>query len=244
MRIGSAEFGGGAIGDDPLGGMALGDEILWPNEPIPDPPVHVASGTVTPRSQANAVQVPIPTSGGIAAGTVDVVFIAFSSALPIITMPSGMNFLGKVEGHDGGARNTALHVFWRRPVASSGNYSFTFNGTYTRRGLAFRFTGCATEGNPFEASHFPPYGDYSDAPATSLSTEGANRLLLWAAMSWDTNNINRPSGTTQLYMTSGDSPSLTVAYRVQETAGATGSITSSTINASSINACLAALKPA
>lgn len=135
---------------------------------------------------------------------------------------------GTVLGSGGGS--AGLYVLWHRASgAESGPYVFALNTTQYCEGQVHRFDGAITSGDPFEATDAGPSGGVGSntTPVVDVTTLGADRLLLHAAINWFGGTWTAPAspGTwTKRQQISPDGLS-TCATSAFATAGNTGNVT-------------------
>jgi hypothetical protein len=139
-------------------------------------------------------------------------------------------------------------VYWKRATgADSGTYNFTLNASDYRTAIAARFTGCITTGDPWDVfTNASSSSTSTTTPAVSLTTTGADRLLVWMADLWDTSTFTAPQ-SPQVYARPTNSWTssrlLDICTRSQAAAGATGNVTGTLGIARERIAWLIALKP-
>lgn len=203
-------------------------------------PAYGSAGTyLTSASGQTTANVAVPSS--VAADDIIIVFL-YKENGNTVTMPSGFTEVGT-------APNTGdqwHHAFWKRATgADSGTYNFSWTGSVWRAATATRYTGCVTSGTPYDTGTGAPdtasrASSGTTTPAVSLTTEGADRLLVWSASTFNPGAWTPPSGFTERVDAS---DMLTVATKAQATAGATGSVTGTCATSDWQTAWLIALQP-
>lgn len=187
-------------------------------------PSFAAAGAHLNGSAAGAtVAVPF----GVVSGDVVLVHMSKDSSAAV-TPPAGFTEITPAPTTTGTVM--AHHVFWKRAsAADSGTYSFAWTGSAFCSALATRWVDCASSGNPYDSGAGAPNGAARSSsgtvtPAVSLTTQGANRLLVWSGANFGEGAWTLPTGFTTTETDAASELSAT-AYKVQAAAGATGSIT-------------------
>lgn len=198
-----------------------------------------SSRTAAGRSTA-ATTITIP--AGIVKNSVIVVFIhrdrdRDTTYQPYDALPDGFAYAPNSPTIAIGDDQTIqLDVFWKRatgPEDSTGTYNFGWTRTatteaadtsYWRVGFSVRIDGCRTTGNPFEDDNgAASVADDTDTPAVSVTTLGADRLLLWVGSSYSTGTWTVPASFTP-QVVDVDFDLLAAATLTQALAGSSGSL--------------------
>jgi hypothetical protein len=210
-------------------------------------PVFGTAGTALAYGSARTSSaVPLPASTA-ADDVVVVYFLQDQSGSPLVTVspPAGQ---GLAEVVFSPLLDTSsplrLQVWWKRLTgADTGSYTFTHASAGTEA-IAMRYTGVQTSGTPIET--YPTTGavvnntSTNTTPTVSGTTGGPDRLLLYIGGIFQTSAFAPTAGWTERY----DGSELTVDEKAQATAGATGSVgTTTTGTASRSAAGLFALLP-
>lgn len=169
------------------------------------------------------------------------VYLEVSNA---VTAPSGFT-----EVTNSPVNTTATHfvyhrTFWKRSTGSEpASYSFTFSSHNADRAICVqRYSGCITSGNPVEVTAEAFRNSAATTtPAVSLTTSGADRLIVWSGAIWAVGTWTNPTNYT---LRSTGTTNLGVATRTQAVAGSTGSITGSSTASEYSTAFILALLPA
>jgi hypothetical protein len=141
-----------------------------------------------------------------------------------------------------------LRTYWKRQTTATGagettgNYGFsiTFGTGPWRLGVACRYTGCITSGNPFDVTSSVTNSGSTSTGAVSADTTEADRLLLWSSITLDGGTCTVPAGfSTAATNNNGHM----VAHKTQAAAGPTGSLTGTWSVTTSSSTWLGALKP-
>lgn len=206
-------------------------------------PAFGTAGTHIASSSASA-SFAVPAS--VAADDIIIIPIFIDgSTVTISAMASGFGHAtGSPITNTSGAGHT-LAVVWKRATgADTGTYDFTLSGSTYRAGKALRYTGAITSGDPFDATNTAQETGIGTnvTPAVSVTTTGADRLLVWAATNWSGGGFTPPTDFTER-MDDGDRVH-TAADKAQAAAGSSGSITGTAAANDRMNAWLGALKPA
>jgi hypothetical protein len=181
-------------------------------------PTFGAAGTYLTGTSANSANFAVP--AGAANNEVMLVFFYLEST-GAITPPAGFTQFLRMSA-TGGAHD--LVIFWKRCTgADSGTYNFT-NPSVWREGVAIRFSGCITTGNPYDVTNGNQASTAPSGvtPAVSYTTTVTDTLAVWAGSNFNGGAWTPPSGYTERADASGD---VGVATLAQAGIGASGSIT-------------------
>lgn len=203
-------------------------------------PSWAASGTAFSGSGAS-VAAAVPS--GIVAGQVAVLVMFLDGAVDQnVVAPDGTWTLA--EGCPVVSTTHRLYVYLHRAAGNeSGTYTFTWDASVFREGQVHRYTDCVASGALLETPTSTAVDNTSGTttPAVSLTTGGADRLLLHAGTCWAGGNWTEPTGFTKRQQ-----PAVglcTLADKTQAVAGGTGNVTATVTNADKRVAWLGALKP-
>lgn len=208
-------------------------------------PVFGAAGTYL--SGTGATTAPIAVPSGVTSGQIVVAFLYIESTTTITTIPSGFTECSASPISATGPGAHTLRVYWKRAGGpDSGAYTFGWSGSIYREGVAQRYTGAVTSGDPWDTGAGAPNSaqrssDATATPAVSLTTQGADRKLIWCGSNFAGGAGTPPSGWTERADNSSD---IWTADKDQAVAGATGSITGSNAASSYSCAWMGALLPA
>jgi len=206
-------------------------------------PAYGTSGTYRAATGSTG-SFAVPAS--VAAGDIIIVVFYLDVAGTTVTgMPTGF-------AHVDGSPVTAVAPFnhsliiagKRATGADAGTYDFTFSSSQYHEGQAHRFTGALASGTFVDT----PSGTATDSassgttPAVSMTTAGADRLVLHCATCWAGGTWTAPSGYTKRQQ--GGAGLATLADLAQAVAGSTGSVTATISNADKRAAWIGALIPA
>ncbi len=196
-------------------------------------PAYGSSGTAQAGGYDNTVILGVPS--GTAADDIVIAWIYNENTLS--NTPTG--FTLKVEEASAGQ---AISVYWKRLTgADSGSYQWTHADGDWCEGVAIRYTGCITTGDPFDVFDSANQASGTNTPAVSNTTTVVDTLQLWGGTNFNGGAWTPPSGYTERYDDSGD---LTVSELVQAGIGGSGSITGTCAGGSTqSSAFLGALKP-
>lgn len=195
----------------------------------------------TPLAGTSDTSAAIAVPAGVTAGQTILVDL-YLEASRTVTPPAGFTEIGTAAATSA----TWHHRFWKRATGSdAGTYTFTWAGAAYRRGCAVRYPGCVASGTPFDTGAGAPVNAARSTagtvtPAVSLTTQGADRLVVWSGTSFTSGTWTQPAGFTERY----DSNEITGAEKAQPGAGATGSITGTSSASDNQTAWLLALIPA
>lgn len=166
-----------------------------------------------------------PKPSGVSAGHGLLAFLTKENNAAV-TAPAGWTQLGSgvfTSVPAGESAPVGLQVFWKRAGGSEGNsYSFSWSGGCYARIVLARFTGVAATGSFIDVYDSEQNStDTEETPDVSVTTTGADRLLVWAGANWGGGAWTPPSGFTERY-DSGET--LAVATKVQAAAGSSGNV--------------------
>lgn len=207
-------------------------------------PAYGSIGAELVAGTSTAANVPVPS--GMAANEIALTFL-YVETTQAVTPPSGHTAAFDSPVVVTGTQAHNLHVFWHRATGSeSGTYDYTIAaGLAWRFGIALRFTGCVTSGDPFEvtASAIKTVTNSSITQAVSDTTTGTDRLWVWSASAFfERTLISAPSGFTERADVA-DGVAIAVDTKDQAAAGASGSLTGTWSGNTASASWLGALKP-
>lgn len=206
-------------------------------------PFWVASGAGVSAPGGTAANFGAP--AGVAANSVIVVdFFLDTAADHNVVPPDGTWFAA--ENIPIVANNHRHYVYWHRASGGeAGPYTFTWTGGTYVEGQAHRYEGCATTGNPFDAGAAAASsgaGTSNQSPPVSITTLGAERLLVHAATDWAGGTWTPPTGFTKReQLTVG---LVTLSDLAQAVAGGTPALQATCTSIEHTTAWLGALRPA
>jgi hypothetical protein len=197
-------------------------------------PTIGAIGARLTGTETTTAQVAVPP--GVVVDSVVVVTICRNSFAasydPLTSVAAGFTLVDDNPGrasHNSGV-TTVMDVLWKRATgADSGTYDFGWTDSAYRVAFAARIDGCRTTDDPFEADDGAAQAGTApttDTPALSVTTIGTDRLLLWAATSWDSGTWTMPTGFTQ-QVSDVSFDLLTCGTKNQAVAGGSGSLVGS-----------------
>ena len=205
-------------------------------------PAYASSGTYRATTgSTGSFAVP---SGVVADDIVIVVFYLDVQATTVTAMPSGFAHLDGSPVTSAAPFNHSLIIAGKRATgADAGTYDFTFSGSQYHEGQAHRFTGVTTSGAFVDTPSGTATSSASSntTPAVSMTTLGADRLVLHCATCWAGGTWTAPAGYTKRQQ--GGAGLSTLADVSQAAAGSTGSITATISNADKRAAWIGALIP-
>jgi hypothetical protein len=182
----------------------------------------------------------IPVPAGVAAGHIVLVHLYADDSSPTVTPPSGFTEITFSPTPLTTGPTSQQHIYWKRATgADSGTYLFTHAAANTQA-VATRWTGCVTTGTPLEvlgSAQRTTAGTVT--PAVSGTTAGADRLLVFTGTEYSSPTWTPPTGFTEAV----DFESVTVDYKAQATAGATGSVSATASGSNAQTATLIGLLP-
>lgn len=184
-------------------------------------PAHAATGTYLEGSFSTAA---FAVPSGVQAGDLIVIPIYINAATGISAYASGF-----AEAPDSPQTNASglahnVHVVWKRATGGdTGTYDFPLSATDFISGAALRYTGCVTSGSPWDDTDGAvDVNDGVDTPPVSVTTTGADRLLVWAGASWSGGTWIPPSGFTERF--DQGIGLVTAADKAQAAAGDSGTV--------------------
>jgi hypothetical protein len=210
------------------------------------PPIHGSTGTLFGASTAApAFDVP----DDVAAGDIIVVAAFLDGTSTTVTgMPADFEHaLGSPldVAAGGGFGEHVVAVMWKRATgADTGTYGFTLSGTTFVYGNAVRYEGAVGSGDPWDATDAAESGavSVSTAPAVSVTTLGADRLLVYVATdhNGDSGTWSPPAGYDQRQGGT-NTTNTEISDLVQAAAGSSGSVSATHTVAGFMGAWLGAL---
>lgn len=204
-------------------------------------PAFGASGTAKNGSTTSTVSLDVP-DGVVADSLVIAVMFCDGAA------DRNPTLAGWTEAENSPVLTTdhALHVLYHRATgteSTGGTYDFVLDsGTYNE-GQAHRYDGVIASGTPFDAGTNSAVSNTgtSTSPAVTITTAGADRLLIHTATNWTGGTWTAPSGYTKRQQ-NGDGIA-TTSDLAQAVAGTSGSVTATTTGTGRSTAWLGALVP-
>lgn len=207
-------------------------------------PQFETAGAYSQTSGGNpATSIDVAVPSGVAVDDIIAMHLYVDSITITSTPPAGFNTPGDAPVvMPGGGPATTLRTYWKRATAAdTGVYTVTFSSSVFAEAAAVRVSGCATSGDPFEATN--PNTNTSSStstPAVSVTTLGANRLLVHAATDWAGGTWTASTGFTT--RASGGFGTLHVATAAQASAGSSGAVSATSTASDRTMAWLGALK--
>lgn len=186
-------------------------------------PTFGQAGTYLSGVNASTAAFAVPT--GTAANEVVLVFM-YIEGTPAITPPAGFTQILRPSATGAGAHDQI--AFWKRcTTTDAGTYSFSWTGGIWREGVAVRFSGCVTSGNPYDiiTSNQAATAPSGVTPAVSGTTTVTDTLWVWGGTNFTGGAWTPPSAGgawTERVDTGAD---LSVASLAQAGIGASGSVT-------------------
>lgn len=209
-------------------------------------PTYGAAGTYYENSSAS-VDFAAPASV-VADSVVIIVAYVDGASDPTITPPTGFT---QAEGSPvyvdppgGATQNHRLVVMWHRATGSeSGPYTMTLGASRFVAGQAHRYDGVVTSGTPIDSGTSTNGADTASTstPTVSITTAGADRLVLHAATDWAGGTWTPATGYTKRQQASVGSS--TLSDKSQAAAGSTGSVVATSTGNDKMQAWLGALIP-
>lgn len=208
------------------------------------PPAFGASGTATGGGTRSTISLAAPASV-VANSLLVAAFYIDGVTNQNVTLAGWTNLEGTPLAATGADQKHWLHVLWHRASGSeSGPYAFVLDTAQYCEGQVHRFDGALTSGTPFESptSTATDPNNNTTTPVVSLTTGGADRLLLHMATDWSGGTWTAPSGFTKRQQIASDGLS-TLSDKAQAVAGATGSVQATQTGNGKTTALLAAMLP-
>lgn len=181
-------------------------------------PTFGAAGTYLTGVVSNQANFAVPT--GTANNEIVVVYLYIEST-GAITPPAGFTQKSRPSNTGTGAHD--LVIFWKRCTGTdSGTYAFT-NPNVWREGVAVRYSGCITSGDPFDvvSANQAASGASGITPVVSLTTTVTDTLLVFSGTNFNGGAWTPPSGYTERVDSGGD---LTVDDLARASIGSSGTI--------------------
>jgi hypothetical protein len=184
----------------------------------------------------------------VAANDIIVVYAFLDSTVTVSAMPSGFAHAAgspRTVASGGGFGQHSLVAMWKRATAGdTGTYGFTLSGSTFVYGNAVRYTGAITTGDPWDTTATGDGGavNLTTAPAVSLTTLGADRLLCYGATNFngDGGTWTAPTGFAQR-QGGVNTTNCEISDLVQTSAAGTGSLSATQTASGFMGAWLGAL---
>lgn len=177
----------------------------------------------------NASTVTFTEPSGTVSGDILIAIVYFEST-GSVTPPAGWSssFNGTTLAQSLSAEGPwTATAFWIRRGASAPGLVFTLPGSHYSQGQITSYSGAETSGDPFSFAAETTRNTTAATtfPAVSGTTSRASEMLVWTGMNFVGGTASAPSTFTGRTLTTG--ADVFWADKVQTSAGATGSITSS-----------------
>lgn len=191
----------------------------------------------------------VPVPPNVVAGSAVVVVLYIESGAQTVTPPVGFaeapNSPATTTGHPG-AGNHALHIYEHIATeVEAGTYNFTITAETNswRAGIALRIDNGPTTGSIFDDCDSAAKSPVTDGsiPAVSVTTTGADRLLLWISGNFSGGTNTPPTGF--LERSDVGSSGYTVATLAQAAPGSSGSLTGTNSDPGATTAWVGAILP-
>jgi len=204
-----------------------------------------AFGTSGAWTSTGGTTLSLAVPASVASGDILVVEIFIDGSAVAVTGPSGFAHAPNSPRtvNAGSAGNHSVNVLWKRATgADSGTYAFTLSASGYAEGQAHRFTSCIASGNPWDGNTSST-GDGGNTnstttPAVSFTTTGPDELLFFAGTNWSGGAWTPPTGFTEITDNASD---VTADYKVQATAGNSGTVQATCAGNDKVGAWLGAL---
>lgn len=207
-----------------------------------------AFGSIGTYLQGTATTADFAAPASVASGDVIVIVFYLDASTTVSGLPSGFAHAPgsplRVGAGLGGEHS--LNVIAKRATgADAGPYTVTFSASQYRNGAAIRYTGCVASGTFWDANSGTGTAIATDTsnntvtPAVSMTTSGADEMLVFAATNWSGGTWTPPTSFTER-IDNGDK-TLTADDLVQAAAGTTGSVTATCVGSNKRAAWLGAL---
>ena len=158
-------------------------------------PAFGTAGTYLGGSSATSAAIAVPAS--VASGDIILVYL-YKENTAAITQPAGFTQVTNSPIATTGSVSQQS-VWWKRATGNdTGTYTFTWTGAAWTEGVALRFTGCVTSGDPTEVNNFAQTSTSASAsPSVSGTVLGSERLLVWSGTNFNGGGqISAPTGYT------------------------------------------------
>lgn len=191
-------------------------------------------------STTGAPSFAVPAS--VASGDMIAVVMFLNAAATVTGMPSGF---AHADGSPVAGGSNSLVVAVKRATGSdTGTYDFTLSGSTFVEGRAHRYTGAVASGALLDTPSGKAFNNTAAtaAPAVSVTTLGADRLLLYAATNWSGGSWTAPPGFTE--RTDAGVGLVTWDDLAQAGAGGSGNVSATSSSSDRMIAWVGALIPA
>lgn len=184
--------------------------------------------------------------GTLSDGDVVLVLAFVDGAVTVSSAPSGFTQAGgsPVAVPPGAGAHSQI-AYWKRVATAAGEpstYDFVLSGSTYVNGCAVAYSGCVASGTPLDvtsSAHFDT--NTTTTPAVSVTTTGADRLLVFEGSNWGGGAWTPPTGMTERVDT-GDRVH-TIADLAQAVAGSSGSLSATNAGSAPSTGWLGALLP-
>jgi hypothetical protein len=197
-------------------------------------------------STTSAPAFAVPAS--VAANDIIVVAAYIDGTTTVTALPSGFAHATgspRTVAAGSGFGEHSILVAWKRATAGdTGTYTFTLSGSTFVYGNAVRYTGAITSGDPWDATNAADGGavNISTAPAVSVTTLGADRLLIYVASDHNGDGGTwTPSAGYSQRQGGTNATNCEIADIAQAVAGSSGNVSATTTAAGRMGAWIGAL---
>ena len=178
----------------------------------------VASFSATDTGATAVTQIEVTKPSGTAEGDYLVAFVSKDSTTGTgWTLPSAWN---QVSNSTGGPAQHKLHADKTAGGSEPATYIFEHDDSDNMRAAMLRITGAAASGQLETFLTNDTSGANPLCP--SITTSGANRLILLVVFQDQNGSLTQPAGSTLVTSSGGSTISISVAAKVQASAGSTG----------------------
>lgn len=203
-----------------------------------------AFGSVGTYLQGSVSTASVAVPASVASGDLIVVVLFINGATSLTTPAAGF-----VDAPNSPVINVSgtphrVHVLWKRASgADTGTYDFVLSASDFMSSGALRYTGVVTSGSPWDVTTSANSNDTSSTttPAVSVTTTGANRMLVFAGSNWSGGGWTPPTGFNER-IDSGFAV-VTADDLVQVSAGSSGTVQATSVSNNRTVAWLGALLP-
>lgn len=215
------------------------------------PPAFGANGARLAGASSSSANLSVPTTPAADANTLDVITLLTDGASVTLTPPDGTwtQAPDSPVTRASGAPHRE-HVWYKRATTDSGTYNFTTSdATKWREGICTRLTGVVASGDPFDdTASGEGFSTGNATTAVSVTTTGADRLLLFSSVALFGQTYTPPTGFTERYDATGGGGSfdtgLEIATKEQLVAGSSGSVSATLDSNGHHCAWIGAVRPA
>jgi len=204
-------------------------------------PAFGAMGTRLAGATSTAANISVPTTPAADANSLDIVNLYSDGTATTLTAPDGTwTQAGSSPQTRSAGGPHREHIWYKRPSANSGTYNFVLSNSVFREAVCFRLTGVIAAGNPFDVTDGNNFGA-TTTTAWTIVTTGADRLLVFLSVNFDTRSYTPPTNFIERFdlvgTSGGTDTGAEVATLAQAAAGSSGAVSATLSGAGGSGCC-------